>query len=194
MAATMRAGVLNAWDGLAARLRAGGEVLPLLVLRPVMGWEFWESGLEKLHGENWSAGTSRALPFSTWCRATCPGYRHLVRADRRPDAVWVWAPGFSPQPALPHLLSLPRRVHWPTMLGMWTDLFKGYAITDMGRNGNFACRCCSRVMLLPLIFTGAGKLSLDHLAARLLRTEGSRERDRRRHAWAPLLAVLGLPS
>jgi putative oxidoreductase len=56
-------------------------------------------------------------------------------------------------------------VHWPSMVTMWSDLAKGYAITDMG-HGNFKLPLLFSVMLLPLIFSGAGKFSLDHLIAK----------------------------
>ncbi|MFO1515727.1 MAG: DoxX family protein [Lysobacterales bacterium] len=186
--------MLNAWDGLAARLRAGGEVLPLLVLRLVMGWEFWESGLEKLHGENWFADIQERFPFPfnvvpsnlSWGIAT---WFELI------GGLMLWL-GLGTRFFAFSLLFLTfvatAAVHWPTMLGMWTDLAKGYAITDMG-HGNFKLPLLFSVMLLPLIFTGAGKLSLDHLAARLLRTEGSANAIDDAYAWALLLAVLGLP-
>lgn len=194
MAATMRLGVLNAWEGLAARLRAGGEVLPLLVLRLVMGWEFWESGLEKLHGENWFADIQERFPFPfnvvpsnlSWGIAT---WFELI------GGLMLWL-GLGTRFFAFSLLFLTfvatAAVHWPTMLGMWTDLAKGYAITDMG-HGNFKLPLLFSVMLLPLIFTGAGKLSLDHLAARLLRVDASPMAIDDACAWALLLAVLGLP-
>ncbi len=194
MAATMRVGVLNAWEGLAARLRAGGEVLPLLVLRLVMGWEFWESGLEKLHGENWFADIQERFPFPfnvvpsnlSWGIAT---WFELI------GGLMLWL-GLGTRFFAFSLLFLTfvatAAVHWPTMLGMWTDLAKGYAITDMG-HGNFKLPLLFSVMLLPLIFTGAGKLSLDHLAARLLRVDASPMAIDDACAWALLLAVLGLP-
>ena len=53
---------LNAWDSVTLRLRGAGEVIPRLVMRIVMGWEFWESGLEKLHGENWFADIQDRFP------------------------------------------------------------------------------------------------------------------------------------
>jgi putative oxidoreductase len=57
-------------------------------------------------------------------------------------------------------------VHWPTMWMMWSDLAKGYAITDMG-HGNFKLPLLFAVMLLPLIFGGGGRLSLDRLLSRI---------------------------
>jgi len=37
--------------------------LPHLFLRALVGWEFFESGLEKLHGENWFADVADKFPF-----------------------------------------------------------------------------------------------------------------------------------
>lgn len=193
MAATMTAGVLNAWEGLVARLRAGGEVLPPLVLRLVMGWEFWESGLEKLHGENWFADIQDRFPFPfsvvpanvSWSIAT---WFELI------GGLMLWL-GLGTRFFAFGLLFLTfvatAAVHWPTMLGMWTDLAKGYAITDMG-HGNFKLPLLFSVMLLPLVFGGAGKLSLDHLLARLARTAPTRAIGDG-YAAALLLAVVGLP-
>lgn len=193
MAATMTAGVLNAWEGLVARLRAGGEVLPPLVLRLVMGWEFWESGLEKLHGENWFADIQDRFPFPfsvvpanvSWGIAT---WFELI------GGLMLWL-GLGTRFFAFGLLFLTfvatAAVHWPTMLGMWTDLAKGYAITDMG-HGNFKLPLLFSVMLLPLVFGGAGKLSLDHLLARLARTAPTRAIGDG-YAAALLLAVVGLP-
>ena len=52
--------------------------------------------------------------------------------------------------------------HWPDMWSMWSDLLAGYSITDRG-HGNFKLPLLFVVMLLPLIFSGGGKLSLDYL-------------------------------
>ena len=44
--------LLGLWTSLTARLDAVAQTIPPLILRLIMGWEFWESGLEKLHGDN----------------------------------------------------------------------------------------------------------------------------------------------
>ena len=61
--AAMKQRVLDAWDSLTQRLRGAGETIPRLVMRIVMGWEFWESGLEKYNGQNWFADLQHAFPF-----------------------------------------------------------------------------------------------------------------------------------
>jgi putative oxidoreductase len=56
-------------------------------------------------------------------------------------------------------------VHWPAEWSSLSELWKGYAITDRGY-GNFKLPLLFIAMLLPLLFTGAGRLSLDELIRR----------------------------
>lgn len=187
-------GALRAWSWLTVRLRGAGETIPRAVMRLVMGWEFWESGLEKLRGENWFASIQTDFPFPfnvvpadlSWFIAT---WFELV------GAVLLWL-GFGTRFVAFSLLVLTfvatAAVHWPDMLTMWSDLLKGYAISDQG-HGNFKLPLLFVVMLLPLVFNGAGRLSLDHwLAGRI-----GLERDPRPvadlGAWALAAAVIGFP-
>src|SRR5690606_16311072 len=55
--------LVDLWSDLVARLRAVGEVVPRLILRLIMGWEFFEAGREKLHGENWFASIQSDFPY-----------------------------------------------------------------------------------------------------------------------------------
>jgi putative oxidoreductase len=163
-------------------------------MRLVMGWEFWESGLEKLRGENWFASIQSDFPFPF----------NVVPADLS----WTIATGFELVGAVLLWLGLGTRfvafsllvltfvataaVHWPDTVAMWSDLLKGYAISDQGY-GNYKLPLLFVVMLLPLVFNGAGRLSLDHwLAGRI-----GLERDPRpvadAAAWALAAAVLGIP-
>jgi putative oxidoreductase len=160
--------VLTLWNALTARLDGANESIPPLILRLIMGWEFWESGAEKLHGDNWFADIQSRFPFPfdvippnlSWGVAT---WFELI------GAVMLWI-GLGTRLFAFILLFLTfvatAAVHWPTMLNMWSDLAKGYAITDMG-HGNFKLPLLFSVMLLPLIFGGGGRLSLDHLVAKL---------------------------
>jgi putative oxidoreductase len=52
----------------AARVLCGsmdrlGEFLPQLGLRFLLAFEFWESGIEKVRGENWFADIQDRFPF-----------------------------------------------------------------------------------------------------------------------------------
>jgi len=159
--------MLGFWNSLTARLEGASETVPPLILRLIMGWEFWESGLEKLHGENWFADIQSRFPFPfdvmpptlSWTIST---WAELI------GAVLLWL-GLGTRIAAFSLLFITfvatAAVHWPSMWTMWSDLAKGYAITDMG-HGNFKLPLLFAVMLLPLIFGGAGRFSLDQLLAK----------------------------
>ena len=54
--------VLGFYDELTSRLRVSGDYLWPLALRLILAWEFWESGLTKLNGENWFA----EIPWADW--------------------------------------------------------------------------------------------------------------------------------
>ncbi|GMV29602.1 MAG: hypothetical protein AMXMBFR59_17270 [Rhodanobacteraceae bacterium] len=160
--------LVTAWDALTARLQAGADVVPPTVLRLIMGWEFWESGLEKLHGENWFADIQSKFPWPfdvvpvdlSWGIAT---WFELI------GGVMLWL-GLGTRFFAFSLMFLTfvatAAVHWPDMWTMWSDLLAGYSVSNFG-HGNFKLPLLFVVMLLPLIFGGAGKLSLDHLVARL---------------------------
>jgi len=57
-------------------------------------------------------------------------------------------------------------VHWPADWSGLAGLWEGYAITSTGA-GNFKLPLLFLVMLLPLVFHGGGRLSLDQLLLRL---------------------------
>lgn len=159
---------LNAWDALCARLNAAGRVVPPLFLRVILAWEFYESGLMKLHGNNWFSQIQDSFPWPF--------------SVISPSLSWAMATWFELGGALLLLFGLFTRfaalslivltavataaVHWPDMWHTLEMLWEGYAITDRG-SGNFKLPLLFIVMLLPLVFGGAGRLSLDHLLRRL---------------------------
>jgi len=164
---TLLSRFLPMWDALIARLRAMGDVVPPLIMRLVMGWEFFEAGREKLNGTNWFGGIQDQFPVPF----------NVIPAD----ISWQIATGFELVGAVCLWFGLATRffafqllfltfvataaVHWPDMFSMWSDLLKGYSISDNG-HGNFKLPLLFVVMLLPLIFSGPGRLSLDHVIAR----------------------------
>lgn len=188
------ASLCNTWNLVTARLRGAGETLPPLVLRLIMGWEFWESGLEKLRGENWFADIQQRFPFPfdqlpagfSWTLST---WTEII------GALLVWF-GLGTRVAAFSLLFVTfvatAAVHWPDMLSMWSDLAKGYAIKDMG-HGNFKLPLLFAVMLLPLIFNGAGKFSFDHLLARRLARRDAWKPIDDPFAWSLACAIVGIP-
>ena len=194
MATSMVSGAIGAWEWVTARLRGAGETIPRLVMRIVMGWEFFESGLEKYHGANWFADIQDRFPFPfnvvpadlSWSIAT---WFELV------GGVLLWL-GLGTRIVAFSLLFLTfvatAAVHWPDMVSMWSDLLKGYAVSDKGY-GNFKLPLLFVVMLLPLIFNGAGRLSLDQLLAKLLRVDTFPTPVSDAYAWALAAAILALP-
>jgi putative oxidoreductase len=146
-----------------------GSWLPQLGLRALLGWEFFESGLEKLHGENWFADVADKFPFpfdllppgTSWVLAT---WIELI------GAVCLWlglATRFWSLALVILTIVAIAAVHWPADWSTLAELWKGYAITDHGY-GNYKLPLLFIAMLLPLVFTGAGRLSLDQLIRRRL--------------------------
>ena len=58
-------------------------------------------------------------------------------------------------------------VHWPESWSSLSELLKGYALTNDGF-GNFKLPVIYIAMLLPLVFMGPGRLSMDALFSRQL--------------------------
>ncbi|MHC8371651.1 HvfX family Cu-binding RiPP maturation protein [Pseudomonas sp. MDT1-85] len=56
-------------------------------------------------------------------------------------------------------------VHWPADWSTLSELAQGYAISNKG-HGNFKLPLIYLVALMPLLLSGAGKLSVDALLAR----------------------------
>ncbi len=189
-----QAAMLNAWEALTARLRGIGQLLPPLIMRLIMGWEFYESGLEKYHGENWFTDIQNKFPFPfniipsdlSWAMAT---YFELGGAVLLIFGLFTRFAAYS---LLVLTFVATAAVHWPDMIAMWGDLAKGYAITDMGY-GNFKLPLLFVVLLLPLIFQGPGKLSLDYLLARGLKANPMPRAIVDAYAWGLAALALGLP-
>ena len=161
--------MFDAYDNLTARLRAAGDYLWPLTLRLVLAWEFWESGITKLRGDNWFAD----IPWAEWQRGF-PWPFSVVPTEIN----WLAATWGELALSLLLLIGLFTRfvaislivivavataaVHWPAEWGSWGELWEGYRISAQD-TGNFKLPLLFTVMLLPLVFHGGGKLSLDHL-------------------------------
>jgi len=144
-----------------------GTWLPQLALRGIVGWEFFESGLEKLRGENWFVDIADRFPFpfgllpaeTSWFIAT---WSELI------GGICLWI-GLATRYWSLVLIVLSyvaiASVHWPDDWSSFAELWKGYAITDRGY-GNFKLPLILIVLLLPLLFSGAGRASIDELIRR----------------------------
>ncbi len=186
--------LIATWESLAARLRGIGQLLPPLVLRLIMGWEFWQSGVEKYAGDNWFADIQSKFPFPfsvipaniSWAMAT---WFELAGAVLLVLGLFTRFAAYS---LVVLTFVATAAVHWPDMISMWSDLAKGYAITDMG-HGNFKLPLLFVVMLLPIIFQGPGKISLDYLLSRSLNADAMPAPLADAYAWAIACVALGIP-
>jgi putative oxidoreductase len=181
------------WTALTERLDGVGEWIAPLGLRLLLAWEFWEAGIEKYRGENWFSSIQSDFPFPF----------NVVP----PDISWTMATWFELGGAVALLLGLGTRffafnlfvltmvatasVHWPMNWQTLQDLAMGYAISDKGF-GNFKLPLIFAVMLLPLIFKGAGKFSLDALISSLAGTSANKPLADTR-AWGLAGLVVGVP-
>jgi len=122
----------------------------MLGIRLLLAYEFWESGIEKLRGENWFADIQSNFPFpfsmvsveiswflSTWIELIAPVMLVLGLGTR------FWA--FS-------LLILDIVAWYAVHAG------NGYNVCDNG----FKLPLMYLAMLTPLVLSGPGKLSVDH--------------------------------
>nr|WP_294972832.1 DoxX family protein [uncultured Pseudomonas sp.] len=138
-------------------------------LRLFLAWEFFESGLEKWHGDNWFEQIHASFPFpfnhfsagfdwqvSMWAELIAPVLLLLGLATRFASASLV----------VVTLVAI-AAVHWPAQWSSLAELAQGYSITDHGF-GNYKLPLIYLVALLPLLLKGSGALSVDGLARRFL--------------------------
>jgi putative oxidoreductase len=148
-------------------LNPAGDWVALLPIRLLMAHEFYKAGMWKFHGNNWfaSAQDNFLFPFNyipveiSWFMATWAeilgGLSLFIGLFTR-----FWA--FSL--IIVSIVAI-SGVHWPDDWNSLAELWKGYAITDKGF-GNFRVPLLFIAMLFPLVFSGAGKLSVDHIIAK----------------------------
>lgn len=141
-----------------------GLWLGLLSLRLLLGWDYFESGLEKWQGTNWFADIQGRFPFP---------FNSVP-----PEISWQMATWFELLGGIALVLGLATRffslslivltvvaiaaVHWPESWSSFAELMQGYVFTDQGQ-GNFKLPVLFIGMLLPLLLLGPGKLSVDAL-------------------------------
>jgi putative oxidoreductase len=158
----------DSYEGVAKHLNNLSNVIPPLILRVILAWEFGKAGLEKLKGSNWFTEIDFPFPFN------------LIS----PEISWGMATYFELFGAIALLLGIATRffsvsliiltvvaisaVHWPEQYPGFVNLLSGFRVIDEAGDGygNYELPVLFLVMLLPLLFGGAGKISFDYIASK----------------------------
>lgn len=163
------------WQRVVNVLEPAGNWVALLPIRLLMAYEFGSAGLKKFNASDtlwgdvpgWFANSLENFPFPinlfpasfNWFMVTwveiLGGFALLLGLFTR---FWAFSLVIVTWVAI-------LGVHWPDDYSSLTELWKGYAVTNNGF-GNYRIPLLFLAMLLPLVFTGAGKLSLDHVLAK----------------------------
>lgn len=162
--------IITYWNRVTAALGAAGAWAALLPIRLLMGYEFGNAGFTKLHGKNWFGNVQDnfLFPFNlvpvevswflaTWVEILGGVGLALGLATR------FWA--FS---LVILSINAIAAVHWPAEWNSLSELWQGYSVSDKGF-GNYRIPLLFIAMLVPLVFLGGGKASLDHVLARVVK-------------------------
>jgi putative oxidoreductase len=176
-----------------SRLEGLGQWFAPLGLRLILAWEFWEAGREKFSGSNWFMNIEDQFPFPfnavpsdlSWTMAT---WLELIGALALLFGLGTRFFAFS---LLVLTVVATAAVHWPSDWASTADLLMGYAISDQG-HGNYKLPLIFFVMLLPLVLSGPGKLSLDALIHKISGV-GRPDATLDGYAAGAALLALGLP-
>lgn len=160
-------GLISLKNRVTGLLDPAGDWIALLPIRLLMAYEFGNAGMMKFNGKNWFANYQEnfLFPFNyvpveiSWFMATwaeilgglCLFFGLFTR-------FWAFSLIIVSVVAI-------SGVHWPDDWSSLAELWKGYAITNKGF-GNYRVPLLFIAMLIPLVFSGAGKLSLDSLLAK----------------------------
>ena len=146
--------LVNCYTGLTTRLDQAGSYLGLLGLRLLLAWEFWEAGVMKYTGENWFINIQEDFPFPF----------SVVPVD----ISWFLATWSELLGAVALVIGLGTRFFSVTLIILtavaWASVHAGhgYNVCDNG----YQLPLMYLVMLVPLVLSGPGKLSLDHWLAK----------------------------
>jgi putative oxidoreductase len=181
------------YDRLTDRLRAAGDWIAPLGLRLLLAYEFYSAGTMKAGVDGtpgWFANKAFPPPFD-WFSAginwTMVTWTEILAGLALLFGLFTRAAAF----ALVAVTTIAIvSTHWPESWSSLTELWKGYAVSDDGF-GNFRIPMLFLAMLLPLVFAGGGKLSLDHLLLTL--TDRADLVHERRGDWLALALALLVP-
>ncbi len=167
------------YNKLTERLRGAGEWLAPLGLRLLLAYEFWNAGVGKFRAgtdaPGWFANQDFIFPFGilsanmNWFMVT---WGEMLAAIALVLGLFTRFFAFT---LLIITVVAIAAVHWPASWDSLGQLWQGYSVSrvmeDGEFRGNFRIPFLFLAMIIPLVFMGGGKLSLDHLLVRLTQSE-----------------------
>ncbi len=155
--------LLGYWKRVVNVLDPTGDWLALLPIRLLLAYEYGKAGLMKFNGNNWFGNVQDNFPFPfnvvpveiSWFIAT---WSEILGAAGLVLGLFTRFWAFS---LIILTIVAIGGVHWPEDWSSLAELWKGYAVSNKGF-GNYRIPLLFIVMLIPLMFQGAGKLSVDH--------------------------------
>ena len=168
--------MLELYDRLTDRLRGAGDWIAPLGIRLLLAYEFWTAGALKFRdpGGNVSgfhAGLDFPPPFGWFPSGLnffLATWGELVAAVAL--IVGLFTRFFTFVLIIITAVAIVS-VHWPASWDSLGQLWEGYSVSRVEDNGefrgNFRIPFLFLAMMLPLLYWGGGKLSLDHLLVTL---------------------------
>lgn len=155
---------LNLHKSTINQLNKLSESIPQLFLRLILAWEFGESGFEKLHGTNWFADLTFPFPFNLLPADISWGISTFFEITGAFALAFGLATRFFTISLMVLTVVAISAVHWPEHFNSFSELLNGYRIVDENGDGfgNYKLPLIYLIMFLPLLFGGAGKLSIDY--------------------------------
>jgi len=187
---------IKTWSAITSRLNSAGNYIPQLFLRGILFWEFWEAGILKYEGGsegNWfsSIHDSFPFPFDT-IDPTISWYMSMW--GELTGALLIFFGLFTRFAAFSLIIITvvaTSAVHWPQSWDSLSELWKGFAITNDGY-GNYKLPLLYVVMLLPLLFSGAGKFSVDYLVTNLTKFTDNDSKTDDLSTWGLILLIFAV--
>lgn len=133
-----------------------GSWLSSLTIRLLLAYEFWDSGIMKLHGENWFAAIMEKFPFP---------FNIIPTSISWQIATWTELIG-------PVLLVLGLGTRFASVAMIILTIVAWVSVhADNGYNvcmNGYQLPLMYLVLFLPLLLSGPGRVSIDHFIRRKL--------------------------
>lgn len=167
--------LIDAWGRLASGCHSAGQWTALLMIRLLLAWEFASAGFRKLGASDalwgdvprWFAANMANAPFPfpllpaelNWFLVT---WAEILGGLAL--AIGLMTRFFSCALLIVTCVAIVS-THLPEEWQSLAELWNGYRVSAVDGSGNFRIPLLFFAMLLPLLLTGPGKLSADHVIA-----------------------------